>query len=96
MTFASDASTTLATCYSLSCKSEESASDLVAIKKRRELNPKPSPSQGKGIRAADTVSNIDLHPYQEIPAQHCRPALSKGARQEKRLSKSKGAKHAGA
>src|SRR5688572_17135707 len=79
MTFASDASNVLATCYPLTCTSEECASDLLASQKRREeIRPQNPPSQGMGIRAASTVADIVLRPYQANAVQNCRLSLAGG------------------
>jgi superfamily II DNA or RNA helicase len=71
----SSASNVLATCYPLTCNSEERASNWDATQKRREENPLPS--QGDGIRAASAL-DIILRPYQANAVQNCRIALAGG------------------
>jgi superfamily II DNA or RNA helicase len=78
MTYASDASNVLATCYPLTCSSEECASSLLATQKRREEKRTPIPGQGMSMRAASTVADIVLRPYQANAVQNCRLALAGG------------------
>lgn len=67
MTFTSGASNALATCYPLTCSSEECASSLVATQKRREeITPENLPRQGMTIGASRPSGNsLVLRPYQE-------------------------------
>jgi superfamily II DNA or RNA helicase len=76
MSYISDASNVLATCYPLTCNSEEYASDLLATQKRREEESlkAPSPSQAEGY-----PGTITLRPYQALAVQNLRQSLARGA-----------------
>lgn len=73
------ASSMLAPCSPLSCVSGDGASNWDDSKKRKTLTPTPCPSQGIVVRAASTVSEVLLRPYQANAIQNCRAVLAGGA-----------------
>jgi superfamily II DNA or RNA helicase len=68
------ATNALASCYPLSCLSEERASALDDSKKRREeIKGENRPSQGK-----DVLTALTLRPYQVLAVQNLRQSLAGG------------------
>ena len=76
MTLTSHASNALATCYPLTCISEECASSLLAAQKRRDTTEKP-PFQGMTSQLPKD-GDLVLRPYQALAVQNLRFSLAKG------------------